>query len=153
MILSRATLIVFAPATTLSGVAVASPVRTSSASYSTVKPCTCITASVQPSGDGGWTCEGESSAPALVGERRLGDGDSVSLLRFLPIEDHLTVFLKNAEATLQGVQYQFSRCRGMTSLLCAFNHTTLASNALLKLRDMLISFGEVISFVEHGGGS
>jgi hypothetical protein len=85
-----------------------------------------------------------------VGKRRLGDGDSVSPLRFLPVEDHLAVFLKSTEAALQGVQYQFSRCRGMTSLLCPFDHTTLASDTLLKLRDVLIGFGEVLSFVEHG---
>jgi hypothetical protein len=88
-----------------------------------------------------------------VGKRRLGDGDSVSPLHFLPVEDHLTVFLKSTEATLQGVQYRFSRCRGMTSLLCPFDHTTLASDALLKLGDVLIGFGEVLSFVEHGVSS
>jgi hypothetical protein len=85
-----------------------------------------------------------------VGKRCLGDGDSVSPLRFLPVEDHLTVFLKSTEATLQGVQYRFSRRRGMTSLLCPFDHTALASDALLELGDVLIGFGEVLSFVEHG---
>jgi hypothetical protein len=29
----------------------------------------------------------------------------------------------------------------------------MASDALLKLRDLLIGFGEVFSLVEHGGGS
>jgi hypothetical protein len=91
--------------------------------------------------------------PADVGERRFGNGDSMAPLRFLPVEDHLTMFLKSAEATLQGVQYQFSRRCGMTSLLCSFDNVALASDALLKLGDVLIGFGEVISFVEHGGGT
>jgi hypothetical protein len=41
----------------------------------------------------------------------------------------------------------------MASLLCPFNDTALASDALLKLRDVLIGFGEVAPLIEHGGGS
>jgi hypothetical protein len=40
----------------------------------------------------------------------------------------------------------------MTPLLCPFNHTALASDAVLKLRDVPIGFGEVVRLVKHAGG-
>jgi hypothetical protein len=39
------------------------------------------------------------------------------------------------------------------SMAAVFGHTAVASDALFKLRDVLVGFGEVISLVEHGDGS